>query len=68
MEAGNLTPRERAILGLLAGGSRYKEIAAALHISPRTVNGHLQKIYNKLHVRRKAEAVAKYLSGKDSSS
>jgi DNA-binding NarL/FixJ family response regulator len=55
-----LTAREHEILGLLAKGYRYKEIADALHISVETVRSHLHKVYEKLHVRSRTEAVRKY--------
>ncbi len=58
-EAPELTPRELEILGLLAEGSLYKEIAAALDISYATVRTHVERIYKKLHVRSRAQAVAK---------
>ena len=57
-----LTPREEAILRQLAKGSRSKEIAAQLDISPGTVNTHVRHIYEKLHVRSRAEAVARVMS------
>lgn len=52
-----LTPREREILDLLAQGLIYKEIAASLGISAETVRTHLHRIYEKLHVRNRHEAV-----------
>lgn len=57
----DLSPREREVLHYLAQGFRYKEIAEALFISPETVRSHLRKIYDKLHVRSRTEAVVKYL-------
>src|SRR4051812_8552532 len=60
-EVEKLTPREQAILSLLAKGSYYKEIAAELGISPNTVRNHLHEIYGKLHVQSRTEAVLKYL-------
>lgn len=57
----NLTPREEEILGLLARGFVTKEIAGELGISYFTVQTHLKKIYEKLHVRSRTEAVLKYL-------
>jgi len=56
-----LTTREREVLGLLANGSMYKEIAATLGVSLDTVRTHLRKIYEKLHVHSRTEAVVKYL-------
>jgi DNA-binding NarL/FixJ family response regulator len=56
----SLTEREQQILQLLDSGFRYKEIAAQLFISLDTVRTHIRHIYDKLHVRSRAEAVAKY--------
>jgi len=61
-EEVKLTPREEQILDLLAKGFLYKEIAEALGISYDTVHAHIRKIYEKLHVRSRTEAVAKHLS------
>ncbi len=55
-----LTPREREILGLLADGLLYKEISERLSIKFDTVGTHLKRIYRKLHVRSRTEAVMKY--------
>ena len=55
-----LTLREHEILELLAKGYRYKEIGEALQISVETVRSHLHKVYEKLHVRSRTEAVRKY--------
>jgi DNA-binding NarL/FixJ family response regulator len=57
----HLSPREKEILGYLAKGYLYKEIAAALDLSFDTVQWHIRNIYNKLHVRSRSEAIAKYL-------
>ncbi|MFM1997402.1 MAG: hypothetical protein RLZZ111_1789 [Planctomycetota bacterium] len=56
-----LTPREREILGLLAEGGLYKEIAKSLGLSTSTVRVHLHSIYTKLHVQTRTQAVLKYL-------
>ena len=56
-----LTQREEQILHLVAKGCRAKEIADELEISVHTVQTHVRNIYEKLHVRYSAEAVAKYL-------
>jgi DNA-binding CsgD family transcriptional regulator len=47
---------------LLAAGCAYKEIADRLKVSFHTVNMHLRHIYEKLHVRSRAAATAKYRS------
>lgn len=56
-----LSEREREILRQLAQGYRYKEIADALAISLDTVRTHLRRIYEKLHVHSRTEAVVKFL-------
>ncbi|RYD71941.1 MAG: response regulator transcription factor [Verrucomicrobiaceae bacterium] len=56
-----LSDREREVLQLLAEGSMYKEIATRLGISIDTVRTHVRKIYEKLHVHSRTEAVLKYL-------
>jgi len=55
-----LSRREHEVLDLLAQGFLYKEIADALKISIPTVNTYIRRIYEKLHVRSRAQAVAKY--------
>ena len=59
-ESANLSPREREVLELLARGYLYKEISSSLGISTPTVNTYIRRIYEKLHVRSRAQAVAKY--------
>lgn len=59
-EAAELSGREREVLDLLARGFLYKEIAESLSISLPTVNTYIRRIYEKLHVRSRAQAVAKY--------
>jgi DNA-binding NarL/FixJ family response regulator len=59
-ETDNLSPREHEVLELLARGYLYKEIADSLRISVPTVNTHVRRIYEKLHVRSRSQAVAKY--------
>ncbi len=59
-ETIQLSPREREVLELLARGYLYKEIAEMLKISVQTVNTYIRRIYEKLHVRSRAQAVAKY--------
>ena len=59
-EAADLSAREREVLELLARGYLYKEIADTLNISLPTVNTYIRRIYEKLHVRSRAQAVARY--------
>jgi len=56
-----LTEREAEVLDYLAKGYANKEIADKLGLSLPTVRSHLRSIYDKLHVRSRTEAVAKYL-------
>lgn len=56
-----LGPRENEILGLLAQGYSYKEIADQLQLSVRTIGSHIRSIYEKLHVHSRSQAVAKFL-------
>ena len=56
-----LSQRENEILQLLAKGLLYKEIAEQLHISTATVRQHIHKIYEKLHVQNRTEAINKML-------
>lgn len=59
--ASKLTSREHDILGCLRKGIPDKDIARDLNISAWTVHTHLKKIYEKLGVRTRTEAVVKYL-------
>ena len=59
-ESVELSTREREVLELLARGYLYKEIAEQLKISVQTVNTYIRRTYEKLHVRSRAQAVAKY--------
>lgn len=56
-----LSSRESEILALLAKGFTYKEIGVQLFISAETVHSHLRKVYEKLQVRSRSEAILKYL-------
>ncbi|HXF10360.1 MAG TPA: response regulator transcription factor [Desulfuromonadaceae bacterium] len=56
-----LTPREQEVLALLSKGCVDKEIASALGISAWTVHGHIKKIFERLKVRTRTEAVVRYL-------
>jgi two-component system nitrate/nitrite response regulator NarL len=54
----SLSSREREVLGLIAEGLSAPDIARQLHLSPATVKGHLQGLYEKLGVSERAAAVA----------
>ena len=60
-DTAELSPREREVLDGLAEGQAYKQIADQLNVSIHTVRNYIRRIYEKLHVRSSAEAVAKYL-------
>jgi DNA-binding NarL/FixJ family response regulator len=60
----NLSAREKEVLTLLSKGYSNKEIAATLALSVETIHGYLKHVYEKLHVRSRAEAVAKYMSSR----
>ena len=57
--AADLTPRERQILELLSDGLTMGQIATRLGISPRTVETHVAKVYRKLGVRTRVQAVSR---------
>lgn len=54
-----ISPREEEVLARLAEGLSNKEIARALDVSPNTVKTHLAKLYEKLDVARRTQAVTK---------
>ncbi len=60
-ELSELSDREQQVLDLLAQGLIYKEIAEKLGISYETVHTYIRRIYEKLQVRTRTEAVAKFL-------
>jgi DNA-binding NarL/FixJ family response regulator len=57
----DLTPHEIRLLKLMVDGHSYKSAATLLHVTPHTVSFHLRRIYEKLEVHSKSEAVAKAL-------
>ncbi len=59
-----ITPREAEILDLLAEGLAYKEIAAKILISVKTIRKHIYNIYEKLHVHSRLEALNKFFGKK----
>jgi DNA-binding NarL/FixJ family response regulator len=54
-ELETLTPREREVLQLIARGYRYKEIAARLHLSVKTVEAHVSSVLRKLQLSSRHE-------------
>jgi DNA-binding NarL/FixJ family response regulator len=63
-DATSMSPRESEVLELLSCGMSNKQIAARLGISYETVCVHLRRIYDKLHVRSRTEAVIKHLQAR----
>jgi DNA-binding NarL/FixJ family response regulator len=60
-ELSELSEREQQVLDLLSQGLIYKEIADKLNIGYETVHTYIRRIYEKLQVRTRTEAVAKFL-------
>jgi len=55
-----LSHRELEVLQALAQGLAYKQIADQLNVSIHTVRNYIRRVYEKLHVRCRTEAVVKY--------
>ncbi|HSB37041.1 MAG TPA: helix-turn-helix transcriptional regulator, partial [Thermoanaerobaculia bacterium] len=62
-EGDELTPSEERVVKLVADGLSNKEVAAALVVSPKTVEAHLGRAYRKLGVRRRSELSALLAKG-----
>ena len=60
-----LTPREREVMELLVAGRTSKEVASALHVSVRTVEGHRRMVLSKANVSSAAQLVRTVLSARD---
>jgi DNA-binding NarL/FixJ family response regulator len=60
-ESAELSQRERSVLNGLAEGLAYKQIADQLGVSIHTVRNYIRRIYEKLHVQTRTEAVAKFM-------
>ncbi len=65
VESDVLSKREMEIIEQLAKGFLYKEIASLLNITVGTVKQHLHRIYEKLHVQNKTEAINKVFHNKN---
>jgi DNA-binding CsgD family transcriptional regulator len=61
--SGALTSTEERVACLVAEGKTNREVAAALYVSERTVEGHLSRIYRKLGVRSRAELARRLAAG-----
>ena len=66
MNVENLSGREQEVLDLLAKGYLYKEISDQLNLSLGTIKTYVRRIYEKLHVQSRTEAVIKYLGQENS--
>jgi DNA-binding NarL/FixJ family response regulator len=60
----SLSQREKQVLELLSKGHLYKEIADELGLSMDTVRTYLRRIYDKMHVHSRTEAVSRYLGSR----
>ena len=60
-EQTHFTSREQMVLDCLANGLTYKQTSDQLNISIPTIRSYLRRIYEKLHVQSRTEAVAKYM-------
>lgn len=63
----HLSEREQQVLELLSQGCAYKEIAAQMDLHLGTIRTYVQRIYDKLHVQCRTEAVVKYLGSSPAS-
>ncbi|WP_029042408.1 response regulator transcription factor [Cucumibacter marinus] len=59
LQALNISPRELAVLELIADGQSNKQIARSLGVSPNTVKSHSGRLFAKLEVERRTQAVAR---------
>jgi DNA-binding NarL/FixJ family response regulator len=60
-ELDALSPREQSVLDLLSKGYLYKEISDSLGVSVPTISTYIRRIYEKLQVHSRTQAVSKYL-------
>jgi DNA-binding NarL/FixJ family response regulator len=61
-----LAPREQQVLELLSKGRAYKQIAAEMNLAMGTIRTYIRRIYEKLHVNCRTDAVVKYLDATSS--
>jgi two-component system response regulator FixJ len=67
-QLARLTPREREVMELLIAGKTSKEIAAALNVSARTVEGHRRMVLSKMNVSSATQLVRTVLSAREADS
>jgi DNA-binding NarL/FixJ family response regulator len=67
-QALNLSAREEEILVLLSKGHSNKAIADQLNLSVETIYSHLKRVYEKMHVHSRTEAVIRYLASQNTRS
>jgi FixJ family two-component response regulator len=67
-QLARLTPREREVTELLIAGKTSREIAAAMHVSVRTVEGHRRMVFSKMNVSSAARLVRTVLSAREADS
>lgn len=60
-ELATLSPREQSVLDLLSKGYLYKEISESLGVSVPTISTYIRRIYKKLHVNSRTQAISKHL-------
>jgi DNA-binding NarL/FixJ family response regulator len=60
-DIATLSPREQSVLDLLSKGYLYKEISDTLGVSVPTINTYIRRIYEKLQVHSRTQAIGKYL-------
>ena len=63
-DACHLSPREIEVLEGLARGLSYEHIASQIKVSIHTIRTYIRRIYDKLHVKTRTQAVAKYYNSK----
>lgn len=59
----DLTSRQCQIVGLVAKGATNKEVAAQLYLSPRTVDYHLRRIFERLGITSRADLIRRCAAG-----
>jgi DNA-binding NarL/FixJ family response regulator len=58
-----LTKQQKLILEKMTDGKSYTAIAKEMQLAPETIRSHIKRMYKRLHINNKAEAIAMYLRG-----